>query len=122
MEINYETNEPIFEQVARILGDAILSGAIKEETQIPSITELSVSYKINPATALKGVNILVDDGVVYKLRGIGMFVSSGAVETLKEIRGRTFFARYVSKLCQEAKKLNLTTEQVVEIVKGGMGK
>lgn len=122
MEINFESNEPIFEQIAWILGDAILCGGIEEEAQIPSITELSVRYKINPATALKGINILVDSGIVYKLRGIGMFVSKGAVELLRQIRINGFYNKFVTNLCIEAKKLNLTTAEVVEMIKGEMNK
>ena len=72
--MNFEDDRPIFMQIAEGIEDAILSGVFPEESQIPSTTEISVNYKINPATALKGINILVDDNVIYKKRGIGMFV------------------------------------------------
>ena len=72
-------DKPIFIQLAEGLEDFILSGAYQEETQIPSTTEISVVYKINPATALKGISILVEDEIVYKKRGLGMFVTKGAV-------------------------------------------
>ena len=80
MNINFDSEKPIFLQIADLISDAILSGAFDEESQIPSITEFSVNYKINPATALKGINILVDSGIVYKKRGLGMLVATGAVE------------------------------------------
>ena len=60
MKIDFESQTPIFLQVSQGLEDEILSGVYREEQQIPSITELSAAYKINPATALKGINLLVD--------------------------------------------------------------
>lgn len=90
MLINFDDERPIFIQIAEGLEDAILSGAFEEESQIPSITEISVNYRINPATALKGINILVDEGIVYKKRGIGMFVATGAVEKLKQKERNSF--------------------------------
>ena len=78
MQINFDSDKPIFIQIAEGIEDAILTGAFEEESQIPSITEFSVTYKINPATALKGINILVDSGIIYKKRGVGMFVEKGA--------------------------------------------
>ena len=86
MELDFNSDRPIFQQIAEGLEDGILSGAFPEESQIPSITEFSVLYKINPATALKGINLLVEEGVVYKKRGVGMFVQTGAVETLRAKR------------------------------------
>lgn len=69
MQINFEDERPIFVQIADGIEDAILTGAFEESGQIPSITELSVSYKINPATALKGISILVDEGVYFLKSG-----------------------------------------------------
>ena len=90
MELDFNSEKPIFQQIAEGLEDSILSGAFPEESQIPSITEFSVLYKINPATALKGINLLVDAGVVYKKRGVGMFVAQGAVEALRAKRREGF--------------------------------
>ena len=86
MNMEFDSGKPIFLQISDWLGDAILTGTFPEESQIPSITEISVRYKINPATALKGIDILVGDGTVYKKRGIGMFVSTGAREKLLKKR------------------------------------
>ena len=108
MQINFESEKPIFVQLADWLSDSIISGAIKEGEQIPSTTEMSVNLKINPATALKGVNMLVDKGIIYKKRGLGMFVSQGAVETLKKERQSEFFGEYIRKMLDEAAKLGLT--------------
>ena len=73
-----DDGRPIFEQVAELLERQILDGSLPEEAQVPSTNELAAFHRINPATALKGINRLVADGVLYKRRGIGMFVSAGA--------------------------------------------
>ena len=86
MQIDFDSERPIFQQIADGLEDAILSGVFPEGSQIPSITEFSVTYKINPATALKGINLLVDENIVYKKRGLGMFVTEGAAEKLRQKR------------------------------------
>ena len=119
MQINFESEKPIFVQLADWLSDSIISGAIKEGEQIPSTTEMSVNLKINPATALKGVNMLVDKGIIYKKRGLGMFVSQGAVETLKKERQSDFFDEYIKKMLDEAKKLGLTKKDIIEIIERG---
>ncbi len=112
-------DKPIFQQIAEGLEDGILSGAFPEESQIPSITEFSVQYRINPATALKGINLLVDAGIVYKKRGIGMFVSQGAVEKLQAKRREQFYAKYVRALVEEARRLNLTEPDIQTMIRRG---
>ncbi len=120
MKIDFESQTPIFLQVSQGLEDEILSGVYREEQQIPSITELSAAYKINPATALKGINLLVDNNIVYKKRGIGMFVASGALQKLKEKRQEEFFNQYILPLVQEAKRLSISPEQLREWIERGI--
>lgn len=119
MQLNYESEKPIFHQIAEFIEDGILSGAFPEETQIPSTTEISVNYKINPATALKGINLLVDSGIVYKRRGLGMFVSAGAVEALNEKRRRDFYDNYILKVIEEAKKLRIRKDEIISMIERG---
>ena len=76
----------IYLQIAKMLEDDILRGVYQEEEQVPSTNELARGYNINPATAAKGINLLVADGILYKKRGIGMFVSQGAGEAVKQKR------------------------------------
>jgi DNA-binding transcriptional regulator YhcF (GntR family) len=118
--VNFASEKPIFQQIAEGIEDAILSGAFPEDRQIPSITELSVSFKINPATALKGINLLVDEGIVYKKRGVGMFVSAGALERLRLKRKESFYGCYVSGLVAEAKRLGLTESEVLNMIERGL--
>lgn len=122
MQLDFHSEKPIFLQIAEGLEDAILSGAFPEESQIPSITELSVTYKINPATALKGINLLVDSGVLYKKRGVGMFVSTGAAEALRRKRQECFYEKYIEAIVAEARRLNLTLADVVKMMERGFSK
>lgn len=119
MKINFDDEKPIFIQIAEGIEDAILTGAFSEESQIPSITEFSVNYKINPATALKGINILVEDQVVYKKRGVGMFVAAGAIKQLQRKRKDQFYGHYIEVLIQEAKRLGLSSTEIIEMVERG---
>ena len=122
MNINPGQDKPIFIQIAEGIEDGILTGAFQEESQIPSITEFSVNYKINPATALKGINLLVDDNIIYKKRGVGMFVAEGAVQKLRKKRQDHFYANYISSLVDEAKRLGITSEDVIAMIERGFSK
>jgi len=120
--IDFSSEKAIFIQIAEGIEDGIISGSFKEESQIPSITEISVQYKINPATALKGINILVDNGIVYKKRGLGMFVAEGAVDKLCLTRKNQFYESFVIKLIEEAKKLKLSEEEIKSMIERGFDK
>ena len=90
-----------------------------EEERVPSTNELAKLYAINPATAAKGVNILVDEGVLYKKRGIGMFVSAGAKEAILSRRKNEFYDNYVKKLLEEAASIGLGKEEVIQLIQSG---
>lgn len=89
---------PMFLQIAAQIEGQIVDGSMREESQVPSINELSAFHRINPATSLKGVNLLVDAGILYKRRGIGMFVAPGAREVLMSRRREAFRSQYVRGL------------------------
>ena len=113
---SFTEDKPLYLQIAEQLEDAIFIGAYKEETQIPSTTELSVSLQINPATVLKGMNILVADNIIYKKRGLGMFVCSGAIERIRHKRQEKFYDSYVLPLLDEANKLGLTENEIINLI------
>jgi DNA-binding transcriptional regulator YhcF (GntR family) len=115
-----QSDVPIFIQIADQLENAILTGALDEDMQAPSTTEISVSYKINPATALKGITKLAEDGILYKRRGLGMFVAKGAREMILEKRKHLFFEKYVMPLLSEAQKLSISMEEINEMIKRGL--
>lgn len=119
MNINAAIDKPIFQQIREGIEDSILQGHYKVGEQIPSITELALRYQINPATALKGINILVENNIVYKKRGIGMFVCEGAINRLLDSRRNEFFDKYITSLVNEAKRLGLTNDDIKKMIERG---
>lgn len=114
--VDFSGEKPIFLQIAEGLEDAVLSGALPEGGQLPSITELSVQYTINPATALKGINLLVDQKVAYKKRGVGMFVAEGARAVLQKKRQEDFSGRFVTAMVAEARRLEIGRQELLDMV------
>lgn len=118
MNFDFDNIEkPLFVQVADQIKDGILKEIFREEEQIPSSTEISLTYKINPATVNKGVNILVEEGIVYKKRGVGMFVASGAVGILMKNRQHAFYDSYIAPMLEEADKLSISEKEIIELIK-----
>ncbi|SHF35990.1 DNA-binding transcriptional regulator YhcF, GntR family [Seinonella peptonophila] len=114
-----DDNQPIFLQIAEQIENDILEQRIDEESKVPSTNQFAAFYKINPATAAKGVNLLVDEGILYKKRGIGMFVTTGARAKLIEKRKAEFYEKYVVAMILEAKKLGVTKQELIEMIQGG---
>ena len=109
----------IYLQIAEMIETDILRDILLEEERVPSTNELAKLYAINPAIAAKGVNILVDEGVLYKKRGIGMFVSAGAKEAILSRRKNEFYDNYVKKLLEEAASIGLGKEEVIQLIQSG---
>ncbi|MEH7276726.1 GntR family transcriptional regulator [Neobacillus vireti] len=114
-----DDGRPIFLQISERIEDEIIEGGLPEESQVPSTNQFAAFYKINPATAAKGVNLLVDEGILYKKRGIGMFVAEGAREKVINKRKEQFFEQYVITMVHEAKKLGITVDQLTDMVRRG---
>lgn len=106
----------IYQQIAQMLEDGILRGEYPEESQVPSTNELARAFNINPATAAKGINRLVDEGLLYKRRGIGMFVAEGALKTLQTRRRKAFAGEQVRALVREAMRLGMSQEELLQLV------
>lgn len=119
MQLTFDPAKPLFISIANWLEGAILSDIYTEEAQIPSITEISLLYSINPATALKGINLLVDNGLLYKKRGLGMFVAAGAKEKLLERRRQQFFNDYIKPLISEAIRLQIKASDLQAMIERG---
>lgn len=112
----FDDSRPLFLQVAeRVEGD-ILDGVLPEESQAPSTNEIAVFYRINPATAAKGINLLVDEGLLYKRRGIGMFVAPGARAVVLAKRREQFYRQFVQPVADEARKLGIGVEELTELI------
>lgn len=116
MEHIIDDTRPIFGQIAERIEEDILAGRLAEEEQVPSTNQFAARYQINPATAAKGVNLLVDQGILYKKRGLGMYVAPGARARLLEQRREQFFEQYVVTMLQEAEKLGITTDALTEMI------
>jgi GntR family transcriptional regulator len=111
-----DEGRPIFQQIAERVENDILSGALPEEGQVPSTNEFALFYRINPATAGKGVNLLVEQGILYKRRGIGMFVAAGARERIAERRRELFVLEYIAPMLAEAASLGIAPDQVTQLI------
>ncbi|AJS60558.1 GntR family transcriptional regulator [Paenibacillus sp. IHBB 10380] len=119
MKFLIDDSRPIFVQIAERIEDDIIDGVLPEESQVLSTNQFSTFYKINPATAAKGVNMLVDEGILYKKRGIGMFVAEGARTKVIEKRKEQFFEEFVVTMVREAKKLGISAEQLTDMIQRG---
>lgn len=117
--IDEKLTTPIYQQIADEIEDMILNGALAEESQAPSMNQLSDYYKINPATARKGLELLANENILYKKRGIGMFVSSGAVSQIKEKRKKDFIEKYIETLLVEAEKIGLSKKEIIDMIQLG---
>lgn len=106
----------IYIQISEMIENDILRDILLEEEKTPSTNELAKMYSINPATAAKGINILVDKGILYKKRGIGMFVQQGAKEKIKNQRKSEFYENYIQKLIVEANNLGISKKELVNMI------
>lgn len=112
-----DEGSPLFLQIAEQLSSDIIDGTLPEGSRVPSTNEFAAFYRINPATAAKGINLLVDGGVLEKRRGIGMFVVAGARDRLIQLRRKEFAEQYVDPLVAEARRLGIDTESLVAMIR-----
>lgn len=111
----------IYLQICEMLETDILRGILLEEERVPSTNELAKCYTINPATAAKGIGLLVDEGILYKKRGIGMFVAAGAAEKIRKRRKVQFQEQQLAKLLHDAKSLGITTKELITMIEQAGG-
>ncbi|VFA93710.1 GntR family transcriptional regulator [Nocardia farcinica] len=111
-ELVLEDGKPLFLQIAEMIENSIIDGSLAEEAQAPSSNELAAFHRINPATAAKGLNQLVSEGILYKKRGIGMFVTAGARNALRMWRRERFAQQYIDPLIAEADKLGMGIDEL----------
>lgn len=110
-----DSTQPLFRQIASLVEDAIVDGTLGEGDRAPSTNELADFHNINPATARKGISLLVDIGVLDKRRGIGMFVADGALAKIRERRRADFAAEYMAPLVDEAVRLGYHRAQLHDL-------
>ncbi|MCG7378159.1 GntR family transcriptional regulator [Paenibacillus sp. ACRSA] len=122
MKSTLDESQPIFHQIAMMIMDDIVEGRLRVEEQVPSTNELSRFYNINPATARKGLQSLVDKGIIYKQRGVGMFVAKGARDTLLMERKEHFYEEYIRPLLEEARRIHMNEDMIIDLIKGKQDK
>ena len=110
-------DKSIYLQLSEMIETDILRGILLEEERVPSTNELARLYTLNPATAAKGINLLVDEGILYKKRGIGMFVAEGAKQQIINKRKDAFYENYIKGLIEEAKSLGISSDQLIEMIR-----
>ncbi|HIX92945.1 MAG TPA: GntR family transcriptional regulator [Firmicutes bacterium] len=114
MEFNDE--KAIFVQIAEAIENDIVRGIIDEDERAPSTNELAARYEINPNTAAKSLTLLTNDGILYKKRGVGMFVSPGARAVIIEKRKKRFNDEYLLPLLREARLLGLDRDELCRML------
>ncbi|MDB1145195.1 MAG: GntR family transcriptional regulator [Alcaligenaceae bacterium] len=117
MKSTLEEHKPIFIELSETIEDHILSGVFVAEGRIPSMNEYALMLSINPHTVLKAMNILVDQRILYKKRGLGMFVTQEALQIIKEKRSLEFTSVWLKNVIQEAKKLGMDEDTLVEYIR-----
>ena len=108
--------EPLFVQIASFVADLIVDGTLKPGEQAPSTNQLAQFHEINPATARKGLALLVDDHVLEKRRGLGMFVTDGARDQILAKRREDFAGDYIAPLIDEALHLGYTRSDLHDLI------
>lgn len=106
----------IYIQIKEMIENDILRNVFLEEERVPSTNELAKIFAINPATAAKGINLLVDEDILYKKRGIGMFVQKGAKQKIMEKRKQNFYNDYVKSLMAEAESLGISKKELIAMI------
>ena len=119
MKFDFQSDIPLFQQVANQLEEEIFHEVYKEGDQVPSTTEISTGYQINPATVLKGMNLLVSEQILEKRRGLGTFVAEGARKIILSKKQNEFANQMVPNFFKEAQALGITKDELVKIIEGG---
>ncbi len=116
MKALLDESQPIFQQIAQMIMDDIVDSVLKEGERVPSENELSRFYNINRATARKGLQALVDLDIIYKQRGIGMFVKEGARKQVLRDKQKHYREYYIRPMLEEARRIGMTVEEVMECI------
>lgn len=116
MKPSFDSNRPIYLQIKETIENDILNGKLAPDDQIPSNSQLVSHYNINPVTVMKGINLLVDEGIIYKKRGLGMYVSNDAPKKLRQRFSQSFYDEHVVPLVALAKPLRLTKQDIQDML------
>lgn len=112
----FNEDRPIYLQLKEYLETEILEGRLGDDEQVPSTNELASFFGINPITAMKGVNMLTDEGLLYKKRGVGMFVSPGARKTIQKAYRTVLNEENILPLIKKAQSLEMTKKELTDAI------
>ena len=115
--LDLNSNKSIYVQIAEMIENEIILGNLKEEEQAPSTNQFAKIYNINPATAGKGLNLLVEEEILYKKRGIGMFVLEGARKKIINKRQSIFYKEVLPQIIEEADRLEISLDEIIDQIK-----
>lgn len=116
MSINFDSSKPIYLQLADLIRESIMSGALKSGEPVPSVRQLSAEYRLNPQTILNATQLLVNEGLLEKQRGKGYFVTAPAQDALKESGVIQFEDSVVPDMIRQARMLNINKDQLCELI------
>src|SRR5690554_3150091 len=116
MKFKQDSSKPIYVQISEWIETEIISGAFIEDQKVYSQYQLAEMFNINPATAAKGLNILADENILYKKRGLGMFVSDSAVEIIRKKRKNHTLKRLIQELVLESSRLNIQDKELIRMI------
>ncbi|MGH8371962.1 MAG: GntR family transcriptional regulator [Gammaproteobacteria bacterium] len=121
MDPNWSDNQPIYRQLRDRVVAMILEGTLKEGDPLPSVRSVAAEYQINPLTVLKGYQALVDEALVEKRRGLGMFVKEGASRALMKNEREVFLKSEWPQIVERIQRLGLEAGELLKAVKSGEG-
>ena len=113
MDREWNDNQPIYRQLRDRVVAMILDGALKEGDPLPSVRTVAADYRLNPLTVLKGYQELVDEELVEKRRGLGMYVKDGARNMLLKGERQKFLAEDWPRIQETIQRLGLDAEQLL---------
>lgn len=113
----FDDRTPIYRQIAGQLREAIVCGDLADDEQVMSTNQYAAFHRINPATVAKAFQELVDDGLLYKRRGVGMFVTPGSGERLRAERRACFFEDVLTPVIAEAARLSIPVDDIVDALR-----
>ena len=114
--MNFDQKTPIYQQLAESIRQDILSGALPAEMAIPSVRQISVEYGLNPQTVLNATQLLIQEGLLEKRRGLGMFVQKSARKQLNVSASDRFKNETILALVQEAQLLSISESDLIELI------
>mgnify|MGYP002641718566 CR=1 FL=1 len=119
--MNFDQKTPIYQQLADSIRQDILTGSLPAETAIPSVRQISVEYGLNPQTVLNATQILIQEGLLEKRRGLGMFVQKSARKQLNLSASERFKNETIQALVQEAQMLSISRDDLIELIQSKYG-